>query len=215
LDLAKFKKILVLVPHLDDAELGCGGTIARFVEAGMDVYYIAFSFPSGAPKDILEREGEKSRKILGIPQENFYIHDYQVRKLPFHLQDILEDLIKWKKRVDPDLILMPSLNDLHQDHQTVAEEGLRAFKTCTILGWEQPWNQLSYSTCAFIELKKEDVEKKILAASCYQSQNNRRFFEPEFLFSFARTRGVQINVEFAEAFEVVRWSIYLPNGGQL
>ena len=37
---------------------------------------------------------------------------------------------------------MPSLNDIHQDHATIAQEGLRAFKGCTILGYELIWNNL-------------------------------------------------------------------------
>ncbi len=37
------QKILVLAPHTDDGELGCGGTIVRLIDEGQDVYYVAFS----------------------------------------------------------------------------------------------------------------------------------------------------------------------------
>ena len=37
-----FKKILVLAPHTDDAELGCGGTIAKFIEVGKEVFWAVF-----------------------------------------------------------------------------------------------------------------------------------------------------------------------------
>lgn len=33
--------VLVLAPHMDDGEMGCGGTIARFVEEGRKVHYVA------------------------------------------------------------------------------------------------------------------------------------------------------------------------------
>ena len=36
-------RVLVLAPHTDDGELGCGGTISRMVEEGREVYYAAFS----------------------------------------------------------------------------------------------------------------------------------------------------------------------------
>ena len=35
--------VLILAPHTDDAELGCGGTIARFLEEGKKIYVAAFS----------------------------------------------------------------------------------------------------------------------------------------------------------------------------
>ncbi|MBL6731310.1 MAG: PIG-L family deacetylase, partial [Bacteroidia bacterium] len=35
--------VLILAPHTDDAELGCGGTIARFLEEGKKMYVAAFS----------------------------------------------------------------------------------------------------------------------------------------------------------------------------
>tara|TARA_Y100000739_G_C20308302_1_gene328716 strand:+ start:165 stop:359 length:195 start_codon:yes stop_codon:yes gene_type:complete len=54
-------KILVLAPHTDDGEIGCGGSIARFIDEGKEIYYIAFSkceesVPKGFPKNILEEE---------------------------------------------------------------------------------------------------------------------------------------------------------------
>lgn len=39
----KSKKVLVLAPHTDDAELGCGASIARFIEEGSDILVAAFS----------------------------------------------------------------------------------------------------------------------------------------------------------------------------
>ena len=38
-----WKRVLVLAPHTDDGEFGCGGTMARLVEAGIEVHYHAFS----------------------------------------------------------------------------------------------------------------------------------------------------------------------------
>lgn len=205
-----FDRILVLSPHLDDAELGCGGSIAKFLSEGADVFYHAFSLPSGVSPSVVCAEGERSRELLGLRQERMAIHPYQVRKLPDVRQEILETMIDLKETFEPDLVLMPSLEDLHQDHKTVAEEGLRAFKNSTILGWEQPWNQMSYNTSAFIELEEAHVETKIAAAKCYSSQNTRMFFEADFLRGFARTRGVQVNCRFAEAFEVIRLIYRLP-----
>ncbi len=208
----KFKQVLVLAPHTDDGELGAGGTIAKLIESGSNVFYAAFStaeesVPDGMPKDILKTEVKAATNKLGIKQENLIIYNYRVRNLNYKRQDILEDLIKLRSEINPDLILMPSLNDIHQDHLTVAQEGLRAFKSRTILGYELIWNNLTFNTTSFVELSESNVMKKYNALREYKSQGKRDYMSKEFVFSLSRTRGVQIGVKYAESFEVVRWII--------
>ena len=57
LNLQNLKKVLVLAPHTDDGELGCGGFITKLIENNVEVFYVAFStaeesVPPGFPKDI-------------------------------------------------------------------------------------------------------------------------------------------------------------------
>jgi LmbE family N-acetylglucosaminyl deacetylase len=201
---------LVLAPHTDDGELGCGGTISRMVEEGREVYYAAFStaaesVPPPFPPDILEKEVRQGTKVLGIPAANLLVYKYKVRHLPHMRQEILEELVRMKREIDPATVFLPSAQDLHQDHQTVHIEGLRAFKTVTVLGYELPWNNLSFDYRHFCVLTREHVETKIAALRCYQSQQHRPYTQEDFIWSWARTRGGQIMVEYAEAFDVLRW----------
>jgi LmbE family N-acetylglucosaminyl deacetylase len=206
----QFAKILVLAPHTDDGEFGCGGTIAKYVDSETEVFYAAFSLaeesvPPPFPKNILETEVKAATKELGIKPENLLLYKYQVRYFATHRQSILEDLVKLNADLKPDLVLMPSLHDLHQDHSTIAMEGLRAFKRTSILGYEMPWNNLNFSTQSFVKLSEEDINRKIKALECYKSQAAKNYASAEFIMSLARTRGAQIGVRFAETFEVVRW----------
>ncbi len=212
--ISKFNKVLVLAPHTDDGELGAGGTIVKLIEAGAEVHYAAFStaeesVPEGMPKNILKKEVKLATKELGIKPENLMIYNYEVRKLSYVRQEILEDLIEIRKKENFDLILMPSLHDIHQDHTTIANEGLRAFKNSTILGYELIWNNLSFNTTSFVKLEQHHVESKVNALKSYKSQEGRDYMSKEFIFSLAKTRGVQIGAKYAEAFEVVRWVIDL------
>ncbi len=207
-----FKNILVLAPHTDDGELGAGGYIAKLIEQGAKVTYVAFStaeesVPSHLPKDILKTEVKDATSKLGLSPENLIIFNYQVRKLNYARQEILDDLIKLRRKNEYDLVLMPSLKDIHQDHTTIAQEGLRAFKNTTILGYELIWNNLSFDTTCFIKLNRSHIESKFQALQCYQSQSGRDYMARDFIFSLAKTRGVQIGAEYAESFEVVRWVI--------
>ncbi len=204
--------ILVLAPHTDDGELGCGGTISKYIEEGKNVFYAAFStaresLPKGMPDDTLKNEVLEATKRLGIPEKNLIIFSFQVRKLNYERQNVLEELVKMKKELMPGLVFMPSPNDLHQDHHTIAEEGMRAFKETSILAYELPWNNISFNTQAFVKLEKYHIEKKVFALDAYKSQKKRFYLNKEFIFSWARTRGVQIKSSFAETFEVIRWII--------
>lgn len=153
------KNVLVLAPHTDDGELGLGGTINKLITEGKRVTYVAFStaeesVPPGFPKDILKTEVRNATAKLGIKSENLIIYSYQVRKLNYVRQEILEELIKIRKREKYDLVFIPSLHDIHQDHTTIAQEGVRAFKNTTILGYELIWNNLSFDTQCFVRLRK-------------------------------------------------------------
>ncbi|AMN79637.1 MULTISPECIES: PIG-L deacetylase family protein [Pseudomonas] len=210
--LSKFKTVFVLAPHTDDGELGAGGTIAKLIELGANVYYFAFStaeksVPSNFPSNILKTEVIHATRKLGIPEANVLIYDYEVRKLNYARQEILEDLIAFRRNIFPDLVLMPSLKDIHQDHSTIAHEGLRAFKNTTILGYELIWNNLEFSTSSFVKLESRHIAAKAEALAEYKSQAGRDYVSRDFIFSLAKTRGVQIGSEYAESFEVVRWVI--------
>lgn len=207
-----FKKALVLAPHTDDGEFGCGGTISKLTDSGCEVHMAAFStceksVPEGFPKDILEKEIRKAIVPLGIIQDNLYIFDYEVRVFSERRQDILQDLIDLRSQIKPDLILMPSLDDIHQDHYTIAQEGLRAFKNSTILCYEMPWNNLVFETSCFVQLSEENLGKKIEALKEYKSQGHRPYSSEEFIRSLARTRGVQVSAQYAEAFNIIRYII--------
>ena len=206
------KNVLVLAPHTDDGELGAGGFISKLIEQGATVTYVAFStaeesVPDHLPKDILKTEVKAAVAKLGIKPENLVIFNYQVRKLSYSRQEILENLIQIRKNSTFDLVLMPSLKDIHQDHATIAQEGLRAFKSTTILGYELIWNNLSFDTTSFVKLDSRHIEAKFNALQCYGSQAERDYMSREFIFSLARTRGVQIGTKYAESYEVIRWVI--------
>jgi LmbE family N-acetylglucosaminyl deacetylase len=203
------RRALVLAPHTDDGEFGCGGTMARLVEAGADVRYVAFSIatrslPEGFAPDTLAREVRAATAELGIPAGNLTVHDFDVRTFPEHRQAILELLIEIWNDWQPDAVFQPSLHDVHQDHQTIAQEGLRAFKRTTILGYEIPWNNFDFSYQAYIALEKPHVERKVAALAKYASQQHRRYANADYVWNVARMHGTNVNREYAEVFQVYR-----------
>src|SRR6201993_2451768 len=207
--MGQWQKALVLAPHTDDGEFGCGATMARLVEAGDDVRDVAFSIatrspPEGFAPDTLAREVREATAELGIPAESLTVHDFDVRTFPDHRQEILELLIEIWNDWRPDCVFMPSVHDVHQDHTTIAQEGLRAFKRTTILGYEIPWNNFDFSYQAYLAVEHRHVERKVAAVERYASQHHRRYANAEYVWSVARTHGINVNREFAEVFQVIR-----------
>ena len=207
-----FNKILVLAPHTDDGELGCGATIHKYLQEGKDVYYAAFSIceesvPDNYPKNILETEVKNATKILGIKKENLFIFKFKVRRFPEFRQEILEELVELNKKINPDMVIMPSSYDVHQDHKTIFEEGRRAFKNNSILGYEFMWNNFSFSSTCSIVVSEENINTKINALKEYKSQSHRFYAKDKLVKGLANYRGLQISKEYAEAFEVIRWII--------
>ena len=204
-----WKRVLVLAPHTDDGEFGCGGTMTRLVEAGVEVRYVAFSIatkslPDGFPPDTLAREVREATAEIGISESGLILHDFEVRTFPQSRQEILELLIQVWETWPPDAVLMPSLRDVHQDHQVVAAEGLRAFKRTTVLGYEIPWNNFNFDHQAYVSLEQRHVERKVAALAHYESQQHRNYANPDYIWNLARTRGIDIGRDYAEVFEVYR-----------
>lgn len=207
-----FKKVIVLAPHTDDGEFGCGACLARLRKVGAEVHYIAFStadesVTEGFPSDVLNHEVKKATDVLGIDPQRLHILNFPVRRFNEHRQDILEYMVKMSRSLKPDLVFMPSLNDIHQDHAVISQEAVRAFKNTTILGYEILWNNLKRSNQCYVSISPDDLKEKIAAISCYESQKHRHYMNEDCITSLARVRGAQIADKYAELYEVVRWVI--------
>jgi N-acetylglucosamine malate deacetylase 1 len=177
-------KIVVLAPHMDDETLGCGGTIARHVQAGAQVTVIfltdgrhgaSYAGMTGPERDrrqketidIRKREAQRAGKVLGVQSimfldaEDMRLHaDTRVPKL---LRDILA-------REQPDCVYLPSFLEQHRDHRS-ANGVLLAAVAGTRLGFEcrgyEVWTPLLPNCVVKIDVT---VELKKRALACYQSQ---------------------------------------------
>lgn len=194
-------KYLFLSPHTDDAELGCGATIAKLIEEGHEVGVMAFSY---CDNEKLILEFKDSCRSIGVAEDKILYNDFAVRNFTESRQQILDILIAFKNQINPDVVFIPSCNDFHQDHKVIYEEGLRAFKHSTIYCYELPWNNLSFNTTAFFKVNGDHLQKKVNALLKYESQAHRNYMNADFVKALARVRGVQAGCEYAEAFEVIR-----------
>ena len=151
-----YNKILIISPHTDDVELGCGGAIRRFCEQGTEAYYVALSdcqdaIPEGFDKDTLRRECIAATSKLGINESNVEILSFENKNFNSYRREIFDTLESIKEKIRPDLTFVPCSFDSHQDHQVVTEESKRVFRReYSLLGYEEPWNNTRMSTDFFV-----------------------------------------------------------------
>ncbi len=205
----KVRKILCLAPHCDDIEFSCGASISKFIEEDYDVYMAVFSFcdpPSQEAPNPLRKEFENATQHLGI-FKNIIKFNYKVRVFSESRQAILEDLIILNKSINPDLVIIPNSHDIHQDHKTIHNEAIRAFKRIKIIGYEMPWNNFSSTNNFHIKVEKKHIEAQLRSISEYKSQIFRGYSDEELIWGLGRVRGSQIGSRYAQSFELIRWVI--------
>ena len=116
-------KILVLEAHVDDADCGCGSTIYKHLRNGDEIQWHTFitkgyTVPKGWSPDVLIKEAQYARSILGIKDYTFY--DFKVDTLDRATE--LRDLIyKIWKDFDPDVAYVPLRQSRHQDHRAIGD----------------------------------------------------------------------------------------------
>ena len=208
---SELNTVLVLAPHTDDAELGCGGTIAKLCSAGVNVHCAVFSdceesLPDGFASGTLRIECRAALGHLGLHAEHITIQNRPVRRFPSSRQEILELLVKLGRELVPDLVFLPAASDIHQDHDVIHREGVRAFKRTRLLGYQFPWNCTREENRFFVELGESDLQRKIDAIACYKSQEHRAYVKADFLTATALNAGVtSCCYKYAEKFELIRW----------
>ena len=99
----RLKNALILSPHTDDAELGCGGTISKMIEDGWHVHVMYFSAVGDRYPNLAE-EAANSGKILGVTHE---ILDFETRFFPRDRQAILQALYDHSRKNQYDIVFTP------------------------------------------------------------------------------------------------------------
>jgi len=193
--------ILALSPHTDDVELGAGASLSRWKAEGHTILSVAFS--TGSPMGgSSSAEFMAACAVLGVEGRllaHRSSHFFDTR------QDILGEMERLRDEFNPDLVLVHATGDKHQDHEVVTTEALRAFKTCSILGYETAWSSGNTAPTCYVRVKEVSVDRKMKMLYCYQSQQGRHYFNPGVVLGQLSYRGAQVKVKYAEAFQVIRW----------
>lgn len=198
------KRVLFLGAHPDDIELGCGALLHQIVNK-TEVLCVTLSDNQKNPdlKNVKD-EHLKSMAILGVPTEKIILGPFTTRVFPDARQEILEYFLKLRREFQPDLIFVHSRHDIHQDHNTMTEEALRAYRGITVLGFDVVRSSYGFFPHFLVEVTEEDVNKKIEALGEYETYRDRYYFNSELTRSIMVRHGALAEIPFAEGFDILR-----------
>ncbi len=198
------KKVLFLGAHPDDIEIGCGALIHHIVKR-TEILCVTLSDNQQNP-DLKHVKGEhlRSMKVLGVPEEKIVFGPFTTRVFPDARQEILEYFLKLRREFQPDLIFVHSKQDVHQDHLTMTDEALRAFRGITVLGFDVVRSSYGFFPHFLVEVTEQDVEKKIKALSEYETYRDRYYFNSELTRAIMLRHGALAERPFAEGFDILR-----------
>ncbi len=198
------KRILFLGAHPDDIELGAGALIHN-IRGQSEILCATLSDNQKNPmlKNVVE-EHRASMAILGVPENYDLIATFETRKFPDLRQEVLEYLLKLRRDFEPEIIFCHSQNDIHQDHNVVTQEALRAYRGLTLLGFDVVRSSYNFFPHFLVEVSEEDVEAKMTALSQYKTYHGKYYFDPTLLRATMIRHGTLAEREFAEGFDILR-----------
>src|SRR5256885_13332669 len=187
-------KILCLGAHADDIEIGCGGTILRWLEEypSVEVYWIVMGASGERRAEAVQSANlflENARRKEIVVKE---FRDGYFPHVGAEIKDFFEDL---KRKYLPDVILTHYRGDLHQDHRLVSELTWNTFRSHLILEYEIVKHDGDLGAPNFfVHLTESVAQRKIRTIlECFQSQKNKTWFTEDTFSSILRLRGIESN----------------------
>lgn len=219
--------ILALAVHPDDAELGCSGTLLKYVEQGKKVGIIDFTrgeLGTRGTAETRDAESKAATAILGLhARENLLMRDGFFQN---NEENVLK-IIRVIRKYQPEIVLTNALYDRHPDHGRACDlandalflSGLRRIETQLDGQQQAAWRPrlvLSYIQDMYIQPDiivdiTAQMERKIEAIRAFKTQfDNTDANEPQTYISnpaflqavIARARelGKSIGAEYGEGF---------------
>jgi LmbE family N-acetylglucosaminyl deacetylase len=198
------KKLLFIGAHPDDIELGCGAFISNII-GKTEIFCATVSDNQKNPnlKNVVD-EHYRSMAVLGVPRDHDFVQSFTTRYFPTDRQEILEYLFNLNREHKPDIVFCHTPSDVHQDHNAVTQEALRAFRGTTLLGFDVLRSSYNFFPHFLVEVQEEDVDRKVEALQQYNTYCERYYFDPAVLRATCIRHGALAERPFAEGFDILR-----------
>ena len=198
------QRVCFIGAHPDDIELGCGALIAQIVNQ-TDIRCITLSDNQKNPDLVnIVQEHYASMAILGVPKEKVTLGQFETRRFPHARQEILEYMIQLNKSFNPDIVFVHTRADIHQDHGTITEEALRAFRGTTVLGFDVIRSSYGFSQISWLKSPRKKFKRKLMRFLNIKPMHPDTTFNSEITRSTLVRYGAIAERPYAEGFDILR-----------
>lgn len=217
------KRVLIISPHPDDETLGLGGSIAKFISEGNDVFILTISghlppLYSEEDFEITLGEAKSAFNVLGVKNFDFLkIPATMVKDYPLH--ELNNSISKVFNFFNPTHVFIP-FPDRHIDHRVIFDSSLVlcrpigfgkniemvcAYETLSETHWNAPYIEPNFVPNLVINVDKF-IDQKIEALRCYKSQISEEGGprSVDALKALSKFRGSQSGFNYGEAFNILR-----------
>ncbi len=197
---ARARNILCLGAHADDIEIGCGGTLLRWISARPDLNVRWVVFTAEGKR---ANEAKASAKaLLQRTKAKVSVANFRTSFLPFEGTKVKDHFEKLHKSFEPDLIFTHYREDRHQDHRLLSDLTWNTYRDHVVLEYEIPKYDGDLSSPNFFVPLEEELARKKAAHLCryFQTQGNKHWFAEETFLALMRLRGMECASAYAEAF---------------
>ena len=198
------KRVLFIGAHPDDIELGAGALLHNIRDKSEIMCATLSDNQKNPMLQNVVNEHRASMAVLGVSGDHDLIETFETRKFPHLRQEVLEYLLRLRSEFMPDIIFCHSQNDIHQDHNVVTQEALRAFRGLTLLGFDVVRSSYNFFPHFFVDVTEEDVDKKIEALSQYKTYHDKYYFDADLLRATMIRHGALAERGYAEGFDILR-----------
>ncbi len=198
------KKLCFIGAHPDDIELGCGAFIAHIIGQTEILCVTLSDNQKNSTLRSVVGEHFNSMAVLGIPKDHIIVGTFETRRFPQERQEILEYLFQLNRQFEPDVVFVHTTADIHQDHVTVTQEALRAFRGTTVLGFDVLRSSYGFFPNFLVEVDEKDVQAKIRALAEYKTYDTKYYFDPEITRATLVRHGALAERPYAEGFDILR-----------
>ncbi len=198
------KRVCFLGAHPDDIEIGSGALIAQISDQ-TEIRCVTFSDNQKNPalKNLIQ-EHYASMEVLGLSKNQIMLLDFETRRFPHFRQEILEQMVSIQRDFQPDIVFVHSKADVHQDHQTLTEEALRAFRGTTVLGFDVIRSSYGFFPSFLVAVSEEETNRKIKALQEYKTYASKYYFDPELTRATLLRNGAICERKYAEGYDILR-----------
>jgi len=208
-------KILAIGAHYDDIELSAGGTIAKFIKEGHEVFvnivtasdYTSYSGEILRDKYQSELEGINGLKKLGVKEYKIKCMNWKTKEVPFNYQ-LIEQINRSIDGIKPDIVITHHLNDSHNDHINTCKSTLAAARYQNNIWMMEPLYPAKLSNIGFQAITYINISEtlilKIESLKQHVSQYKKYPYWEDLVTSLARVRGIEIQTKYAECFQPIK-----------